>query len=97
MQTTQKTLFCHGVPGAGKTIFAAITIDDLSAQFDRYLDIGLAYINFDFQRQGDQKADRLLASLLKKLIQARSCPPESVIALYNWHKDKGTWPTLEEI
>lgn len=85
------------MPGAGKTILTAIAINDLITRFDRDPDIGLAYINSIFRRQGEHRVDALLANLLKQLSQARPCPPESVVALRDKHKRMRTRPSCEEL
>lgn len=66
-ETDKQTLFCPGIPGAGKTILTAIVIDDLTTQFSNDPTIGIAYVYFNFRRQNEQKAEDLLASLLKQL------------------------------
>jgi len=97
VQTAKRTLFCPGIPGAGKTILTAITIDDLITRFQRDPDIAVAYIYCNFRRRDEQKADDLLASILKQLIQKRSTLPEGVKALYDRHSDQRTRPSLDEI
>jgi hypothetical protein len=97
VQTPKKTLFCPGIPGAGKTILTAITIDDLTMRFRSEADIGIAYLYCNFRRQDEQKADDLLISLLKQLSQERASLPDSVKALYKKHKDKRTRPSFDEI
>ena len=97
MQTPKKTLFCPGIPGAGKTILTAITIDDLTMRFQSEVDIGIAYLYCNFRRQDEQKADHLLASLLKQLSQERTPLPDSVKTLYEKHKDQRTRPSFDEI
>jgi hypothetical protein len=99
IKTSNQTLFCPGIPGAGKTILAAIVIDDLNTRFENDSSIGIAYIYCNFRRQYEQKAEDLLASLLKQLSQGRerALPPESVKALHDRHKDKRTRPTIDEV
>ncbi|KAH6718299.1 hypothetical protein BKA61DRAFT_599405 [Leptodontidium sp. MPI-SDFR-AT-0119] len=97
VQTPKKTLFCPGIPGAGKTILTAIIIDDLTMRFQSEADIGIAYLYCNFRRQDEQKADDLLASLLKQLSQKRASLPESVKTLYEKHKDQRTRPSFDEI
>ena len=89
VQTPKETLFCPGIPGAGKTILTAIIIDDLTMRFQSEADIGIAYLYCNFRRQDEQKADDLLASLLKQLSQKRTSLPDSVKTLYKKHKDNG--------
>jgi NACHT domain len=90
-------LFCPGVPGAGKTILTAITIDDLTTRFQRDPEISIAYLYCNFRRRDEQKASGLLANLLKQLCQTRSSLPDSVKALYDQYKNKRTRPLLDEI
>jgi hypothetical protein len=45
----------------------------------------------------EQKAEELLASLVKQLAQSRSSLPESVKSLHDKHKDKRTRPSFDEI
>lgn len=97
LKTNQQTLFCPGIPGAGKTIITAIAIDDLNTRFQNDLSIGIAYLYCNFRRHDEQKVEDLLASLLKQLSQKRSSLPDSVKALYNHHKDKRTRPSFDEI
>jgi hypothetical protein len=97
VQTPKKTLFCPGIPGAGKTILTAITINDLTMRFQGKADIGIAYLYCNFRRKDEQKADDLLTSLLKQLSQERASLPDSVKALYEEHKDKRTRPSFNEL
>jgi hypothetical protein len=92
-----QTLFCPGIPGAGKTILTAIVIDDLTARFLHDQSIGIAYIYCNFRRQNEQNVEDLLASLLKQLSQGQPSLPESVGNLYDRHKSKRTRPSLDEI
>jgi ankyrin repeat protein len=97
LDTEKQTLFCPGIPGAGKTILTAIVVDNLATRFAGNLAIGIAYIYYNFRRQDEQKAEELLASLLKQLTQGRSSLPDSVKSLHDKHKDKRTRPSLAEI
>jgi Cdc6-like AAA superfamily ATPase len=39
-----KTLFCSGIPGAGKTILTSIVVDHVLSKFRADLDVGIAYL-----------------------------------------------------
>jgi Cdc6-like AAA superfamily ATPase len=91
------TLFCSGVPGAGKTIITSIIVNNLSAKFQNDANVGIAYIYCNFRQQQQQKPTDLLASLLKQLIQRRPSMPECITALYKRHCNERTRPSLEEI
>ncbi|KAI1092560.1 ankyrin repeat-containing domain protein [Rostrohypoxylon terebratum] len=95
--TDKETLFCPGIPGAGKTILTSIVIDDLTTRFHDNRDIGVAYIYCNFQRQDDQTAPNLLASLLKQLGQQRPSLPDEVKNLYNKYKNKQSRLSFKEI
>lgn len=94
---SNRTLFCPGIPGAGKTIITSIVVDDLSSRFDIDSNIGMAYIYCNFQRQNKQSIDYLLASVLKQLTPPHSSQLDNVKSVYDRHKKKRTRPSLEEI
>jgi predicted ATPase len=92
-----QTLFCPGIPGAGKTMITSIVVDDLCARFQNDASIGIAYLYCNFRRQQEQKPEDLLASLLKQLVQEQPSTPESMKSLYERHKCKRTRPSFDEI
>lgn len=97
LQTEKKTLFCPGIPGAGKTILTAIVIEDLITRFASDPTIGIAYIYCNFRRHEDQRVINLVTSLLKQLSQSQTSIPDSVKALYDRHKCAQSRPSLDEI
>jgi Cdc6-like AAA superfamily ATPase len=97
VQTEKQTLFCPGIPGAGKTILTSIIVEELTTRFSNDPTIGIAYIYCNFRRQDEQKIDSLLASLLKQLAKSQASLPSTVKDLYDRHKTKRTRPLLDEI
>ena len=97
LKTDKQTLFCPGIPGAGKTILTSIVIDDLHSRFQDESSVGIAYLYCNFRRRDEQKAEGLLASLLKQLSQERPSLPDIVKTLYDHHKKKQTRPSFDEI
>jgi hypothetical protein len=97
LKIKQRTLFCQGIPGAGKTILTSIVIENLHERFQNDPNIGVSYLYCNFRRQDEQKAEDLLASLLKQLTQGHSSLPDSVKSLHDSHKDKRTRPSFDEI
>jgi hypothetical protein len=75
----------------------SIVVNDLAMRFADDPTIGIAYIYFNFRRQEEQKAEELLANLLKQLAQCGSSLPDSVESLYDKHKGKHTRPSINEI
>jgi Cdc6-like AAA superfamily ATPase len=92
---SKQTLFCTGIPGAGKTMLSAIVVDHLSRTMECEA-VGLTYM-FCHYKQADQSAVSLLATMLKQLVQARPSIAEPVSFLYEHHSCQGTRPSLEEI
>lgn len=91
-----KTLFCPGIPGAGKTMMAAVTINHLSTTTENDT-IGIAYIYCNYNAQEAQTTAGLLAAILKQLVQARPSIAEPLLHLYERHDSHKTRPSLEEI
>ena len=96
LQGSDKTLFCPGIPGAGKTMMAAIVIDYLcrTTECD---DIGTAFLFCSYKAQIDQSAPSLLAALLKQLAQSRPNIAAPVTQLYEHHSKRKSRPSLDEI
>jgi predicted amino acid-binding ACT domain protein len=96
LRGSDKTLFCPGIPGAGKTMMAAIAIDHLCRTIwcD---DIGVAYLFCSYKAQIDQSASSLFAALLKQLVQSRPNIVAPVTRIYDDHSKRGSRPSLEEI
>ncbi|PTB65133.1 hypothetical protein BBK36DRAFT_1169900 [Trichoderma citrinoviride] len=66
------TLFCPGIPGAGKTMITAIVIDDIYNRFHNDTTVGIAYLYCDYRRQYEQTIEELLLSLVKQLAQRQA-------------------------
>jgi Cdc6-like AAA superfamily ATPase len=97
LETNKQTLFCPGIPGAGKTILTSVVVEELTARFQNDKSIGIAYLYCNFRRQDEQKAQDLLASLLKQLSRGRSSLSDSVKSLHDSHNGKRTRPLFDEI
>jgi Cdc6-like AAA superfamily ATPase len=97
LNQTNQTLFCPGIPGAGKTMITSIVVDHLCIKFRNDTTVAIAYLYCNFQRQQEQKPTDLLASILKQLIQRQPSVPEKVMSLYKHHYDERTRPSFDEI
>ncbi|OQE20243.1 hypothetical protein PENFLA_c017G09099 [Penicillium flavigenum] len=97
LRTPRATLFCPGIPGAGKTICSAILVDDLITRFEDKPNVGIAYIYCNYNRQDEQKVQDLLSSLLKQLSQKRKSVPDAIKELYARYKATSTRPRFDEI
>ena len=96
LEAENQTLFCPGIPGAGKTIAVSIVVDDLTRRFGEDKNVGIAYIYCSFRRKNEQKAEHMLMSLLKQLADGQRYLPQSVVSLYESHEKKSR-PSIDEI
>jgi hypothetical protein len=51
IKQSNQTLFCPGIPGAGKTIITSIVVEDLCTRFQNDTSIGITYLYCNFRRQ----------------------------------------------
>jgi Cdc6-like AAA superfamily ATPase len=97
IKTPKETLFCPGIPGAGKTILASVVVEELYSQYGNTSAIGIAYISCNFRRHEQQDSRGLLANLLRQLAQGQPSLTVNVKKLYDQHKNRGTRPSMEEL
>lgn len=90
------TLFCPGIPGAGKTMIAAITIDYLLDTM-QHSTHGVAYVYCNYKTQQEQDVCAILAAIMKQLILGRPSAIEHIDCLHQKYIDRGTKPSLDEI
>lgn len=93
---SSRTLFCPGIPGAGKTMISAIAIDHLHkvAYSDR---CGVAHVFCNYKSQSEQNTTSILSAILKQLVQANPSAAEAASSLYQRHCHLGTRPSLDDI
>ena len=91
----KQMLFCWGLPGAGKTVIAAIVIDHLETKFQNNNTVGIAYLFCGFKIQDKQPED-LLASLLKQLVKEESVP-DNLMDFFKQRKSNGEGPKPGDI
>jgi hypothetical protein len=96
LQGSDKTLFCSGIPGAGKTMMAAIAVDHLR-RTERCDNIGVAYLFCNYNAQADQSVLSLFAALLKQLVLSRPDIAAPVTHIYDHHLKQGSRPSLDDI
>lgn len=93
----EQTLFCPGIPGAGKTMMSSIVVDDLRNTFGDNDRIGIACLFCSYKSQNEQTSADLLASLLKQLVQELPVLPDVVKTLYERHAKTNTRPSFREL
>jgi len=91
-----ETLFCPGVPGAGKTIMAALVINHL-LRSQQLPNEPITFIYCNYKRQSEQSAKHMLASLFRQIIDIQPGIPKLVQDFYTFHTTKRTTPSTDEI
>ncbi|KAH6643577.1 hypothetical protein C7974DRAFT_985 [Boeremia exigua] len=90
-----QTLFCPGIPGAGKTMMAAIAVDHLQSTVQAP-DVGVTYLYCNYTTQADQTTSSLLAAILRQLVQDRPSLMQPISDLYEHHSGRKTKLSLGE-
>ncbi|KAK1690156.1 hypothetical protein BDP55DRAFT_544336 [Colletotrichum godetiae] len=68
LSSTGITLFCPGIPGAGKTVLTSVVVDHLFTKFTADDGVGIAYLYCKSRTRSSQTLETLLSSLLKQLL-----------------------------
>ncbi|KAJ5666742.1 hypothetical protein N7462_011151 [Penicillium macrosclerotiorum] len=91
-----RILWCPGVPGAGKTVFASIALEHLRMSLKDNEDMAVIGIYCDYKEFNQQSTSKYLASLLQQL--TIQCPsiPDQIKKAYAAHSKKGTSPSFPE-
>ncbi|KAF2470523.1 ankyrin [Lindgomyces ingoldianus] len=95
LRDPKETLFCPGIPGAGKTMISAIVIDHLLRTTQSGL-VGVAYVYFNYKAKKDQDATSMLAAILKQLVQSQPSLVQPLEQLHKQHAKRGTRPSNQE-
>ena len=96
IQSGNAILFCPGIPGAGKTIMAALVIEHL-LRTCHSSDSPVVFIYCDYKRQGEQSFEHMLSTLLRQIVDIRVDVPKTVHDLLTAYKTKGIMPSVDEI
>jgi hypothetical protein len=90
------TLFCPGIPGAGKTIMAALVIDHL-LRTQHVAEEPVTFVYCNYKRQSEQSAKHMLSSILRQIIDIQPGVPKLVQVFYTSQTAKRTTPSRDEI
>ncbi|EAT79858.1 hypothetical protein SNOG_12560 [Parastagonospora nodorum SN15] len=95
--TSNRTLFCPGMPGAGKTMLAAVTVDHLVTSV-RTSTTGVAWLYCSYKSRIEQNVEALLEAILQQLVLANT-PGVVQLAkqLQQHHNTRGSRPTKDEL
>ncbi|KAI9146888.1 Pathogen-related protein [Paramyrothecium foliicola] len=96
-QGLNKTLFCPGIPGGGKTILASTVINHLQTTVGDDDRVAVAFLFCNFRRKAEQSARDLLSSLLRQLVAQREDLPPGLLKVQLQCKQKKRHTTFQEI
>jgi hypothetical protein len=97
LRAEKRTLFCPGIPGAGKTTITAVVIDDLASRTSKDCSVGIAYIYCCYKTKNEQTDQAMPRSLLRQLAQGLSPLPQNVKNLYADHTKSRTQLSVDQI
>lgn len=84
-----ETLWCPGIPGAGKTYLASIVIDYLQRQTCSEGQSMVLCLFCNFNEQADQTAYKFMGTLLKQLVQTRHDLSSVIRSMYDRREHDG--------
>ncbi|KAJ6554334.1 ankyrin repeat-containing domain protein [Mycena capillaripes] len=90
---TGRTLWCRGMPGAGKTVLTSLITDTLRAETEsQNIGVGVIYLN---HKETEHSPSGLLAAVWRQLVFTKPLPP-IMEQLYRKHREPRTRPTIDE-
>ncbi|KAJ6496280.1 ankyrin repeat-containing domain protein [Mycena sanguinolenta] len=89
------TVWCRGIPGAGKTILCAMVVDHLRKIQDN-ANTRVAVIFLNHKETETQSPSNVLAAIWRQLVFEQPLSP-IVERLYSKHQEQRTRPSLEDI
>ena len=81
------TLWCPGIPGAGKTVTSSIIIDHLQSEYKNE-NIAVTCLFCNYRDRAAQSAEIFMANLMKQIVQQKRTISTEITARYN-ERDKG--------
>ncbi|KAJ6490483.1 ankyrin repeat-containing domain protein [Mycena vulgaris] len=91
----RETLWCFGIPGAGKTVLASIVVDYLRTPLQNKKSIGVAVAYLNHKETDMQSPSNIIAGLWWQLVSETISDP--VQQLYLKHRHQRTRPSLREV
>ena len=96
VEKPRATLYCPGIPGAGKTVMASLVVEHLRKLFPRD-DTAVLYVYCHHREQSSQSLESIISGLLKQLLQKKSEFPDNLEKAYLAHLEKGIRPSISEL
>ncbi|KAK7038242.1 ankyrin repeat domain-containing protein [Favolaschia claudopus] len=90
-----RTLWCRGMPGAGKTVLASLVVDELRETFDTQ-QVGVAVMYLNHKETEMQTVPNVLTALWRQLTLGKPLSPAEM-QVYAKHREQRTRPSLHEV
>ena len=94
MTGDRRTLWCPGIPGAGKTVTSAIIVNHLQSKF-KNSNVAVTCLFCNYKDRQEQTVEGFMANLLKQLIQDRAEISGATMDLYA--KRTKDFPSFEKL
>ncbi|MCJ1282616.1 hypothetical protein MMC26_001941 [Xylographa opegraphella] len=92
-----RTIWCPGIPGAGKTVLASIVIEHLENEFHNDPDVRVCYIYCSYKEHENHTTVGLIGNFLLQLIQRQNRFSDDIVTLYDKMKLTRAKPQLGEL
>ncbi|KAI9654070.1 MAG: hypothetical protein M1821_006781 [Bathelium mastoideum] len=76
-----KTIWCPGIPGAGKSVMASIVVDDLRHRFERDNNVAVGCAFFDYAKLDKQRNTDVLCDVYRQFLHDLESLPQELIEL----------------
>ena len=93
---SNNVLWCHGIPGSGKSVLASLVIDRLQEDFTGP-NYATVFAYFDYRDHERQSSDSMTASLLQQIAITHSEVPEPVLSLHKKFNSKDIRPQVQDL
>ncbi|KAJ9295853.1 hypothetical protein DTO271G3_5876 [Paecilomyces variotii] len=94
-QNRGQTLFCPGIPGAGKTVMAATIIEHLESALTDDSKAVVAYIYCSYQPKTEQSIECMVQVLLRQVTAKNPKIPHNIQRLHDQYSQGSTRPPLK--
>ena len=88
------TLWCPGIPGAGKTVTSSIIIDKLQSEYKNE-NVAVTCLSCNYRDRAAQSAEIFMANLVKQIVQLKRTVSTELTARYK-ERERGR-PTFAEL
>ena len=94
---TNKTLWCSGAPGIGKTVISSFIVHHLQLRLSHSEKLGVIFLYCNYKDSDKQTIRNMVANILHQLALQNLSISTTLEAMYDQHKHRGSLPMLSEL